>query len=126
MTDRANLIAQLVIMKQNHANTGETDDQLVSYFQSQLDDRQIICIQEGGYLSAFCDWAWISKREDVQKVNKGEHTTGHILHIINLVCTRPGLIWKIKQALPQHLWISGERDGVFHAPKGLPQQLVEA
>lgn len=122
---RENLIAQLIVLKQKHAPTGESDLELAAHFQASLDNREIVMIQENGQVVAFCDWSWIDKPEDVEKVSRGEYTTGRILHIINLVCTRPGLIWRIKQALPEHLWISGERNGVFHAPKGLPQ-LVEA
>lgn len=122
---RENLIAQLIVLKNRHAPTGESFDKLAAHFQASIDNREIVMIQEDGQVVAFCDWSWIDKPEDVQLVNKGEYTTGRILHIINLVCTRPGLIWKIKQALPEHLWISGERNGIFHAPKGLPQ-LVEA
>lgn len=118
--DRANLIAQLVVLKETHANTGESEEELIKHFQDSMNNREIVMIQEGDNVIAFCDWSWIDSESDVQKVNKGEYTTGRILHIINLVCTRPGLIHRIKRALPQHEWISGERNGVFHAPKGLP------
>lgn len=123
--NRVDLLAQLIHLKQRYAPTGESNEQLAAHFQDELDNREIIMIQENEQVVAFCDWAWINGQEDVQRLNRGEWTTGRILHIINLVCTRPGLIWRIKEALPQHEWISGERHGVFHAPKGLPQ-LVEA
>ena len=122
---RENLIAQLINLKKKYAPTGESDLVLAAHFQASIDNREIVMIQKEGQVVAFCDWSWIDKPEDVQLVNRGEYTTGRILHIINLVCTRPGLIWMIKEALPDHLWISGERNHVFHAPKGLPQ-LVEA
>jgi hypothetical protein len=122
---RTSLIAQLIVLKQRYAPTGESNERLAAHFQTSMDNREIVMIQEKDQVVAFADWSWIDNPEDVQLVNKGEYTTGRILHLINLVCTRPGLILKIKQALPKHEWISGERNGVFHAPKGLPQ-LVEA
>lgn len=122
---RSDLIAQLALLKQDYADTGESIPELVEHFQSAMDNKEIGILLEEDRVVAFCDWSWIDKLEDVEKVNRGEYTTGRILHIINLVCTRPGLIWKIREALPQHKWISGERNGVFHAPKGLPTNLVE-
>lgn len=123
--NRVDLIAQLAVLKKGYANTGESVSTLVAHFQTSLDNKELAYIEENGQVIAFCDWSWISKPEDVQAVNKGEYTTGNILHIINLVCTRPGLLRKLKGMLPYHSWISGERNGIFHAPKGLPQ-LVEA
>ena len=118
--NRVNLIAQLIVLKQKHCPTGESNKKLSVHFQAAMDNREIVMIQENDQIVAFADWSWIDKPEDVQLVNRGKHTTGRILHLINLVCTRPGLILKIKKALPDHLWISGERNGVFHAPKGIP------
>ena len=125
MIDRVSLIAQLANLKETYAPTGETIATLVSHFQASLDNKELTYLEEDGWVVAFCDWSWICKREDIERVNRGEYTTGNILHIINLVCTRPGLLRKLKGMLPYHSWISGERNDVFHAPKGLPQ-LVEA
>ena len=122
MTDRSNLIAQLAVLKQKYADTGETVDQLVAHFQSAMDNREIVMIQEKGQVVAFCDWSWIDSVEDIQKVDQGEPTNGHILHVINLVCVKPGLIWKLKALLPFYLHITGQRNGKLHAPKGLPDE----
>ena len=125
MIDRVSLIAQLANLKETYAPTGETIATLVAHFQASLDNKELTYLEEDGQVVAFCDWSWIGKPGDIEQVNRGEYTTGNILHIINLVCTRPGLLRKLKGMLPYHSLISGERNGAFHTPKGLPQ-LVEA
>lgn len=123
--NRVELIAQLAVLKKTYADTGETMKTLVAHFQAALDNRELAHVEEDGQVVAFCDWSWIESQEDVHLVNNGEHTYGPILHIINLVSSSPKYLWRLRGMLPKHQWISGERNGVFHAPKGLPQQ-VEA
>lgn len=118
--DRATLIAQLAVLKSTYANTGESIDKLISHFQAALDNREVVYIEEEGEVVAFCDFSWIHSPEDIEKVSRGERTEGTILHVINLVCRKPGLIWKIRKMLPFHVHISGERRGKLHTPKGIP------
>lgn len=126
MIDRANLIAQLAVLKKTYADTGETLEELVAHFQVALDNREVVYTKKSGKVTAFCDFSWINSVDDIEKVGRGENTSGHILHIINLVCLEPMLLWKLRSKLPYHLWITGMRDGKLHAPKGLPNnELVE-
>lgn len=112
--DRSNLIAQLVVLKMSHVPTGETIGQLCKHFQAELDHGEIVYMEEDGKITAFCDFDWT------------EMEGGPLLHVINLVCTQPGQIWKIRQLLPKSRWITGEHEGKLHAPKGLPSShLVE-
>lgn len=112
MIDRSDLIAQLIVLNMTHIHRGETAEKLASHFQHELDHGEVVYVQEEGQVVAFCDFDWV--------LVDGKP----LLHVINLVCTKPGLIWKIKTLLPKARWITGMRGTQFHAPKGIPKEVA--
>lgn len=109
---RVDLIAQLIVLNMAHINRGESYEELASHFQAELDRGEIVWVEEDGKVVAYCDFDWV--------LIEGEP----LLHVINLVCTRPGLIWKIRSLLPKSKWITGMRGTEFHAPKGIPKEVA--
>ena len=106
--DRADLIAQLVVLKMALCPMGETREELCEHFQAELDNGEIVYLMDGDKVIAFCDFSWVQFKD------------GPLLHVINLVCTRPGLIWKIRGMLPRAKWVTGMRGEQFKAPRGWP------
>ena len=123
--NRVDLLAQLIHLKQRYAPTGESNEQLAAHFQDELDNREIIMIQEEGQVVAFCDWSWVSSLEDMEKARKGIPTTGEALFLLNVVCTRPGIIWRLKEALPAARWVIGGHRDKIRAPHGLPDSFFQ-
>ena len=117
--NRVELIAQLAVLKSTYADTGEDMDTLCGHFQYELDHDEVVWIEKDGQVVAFADFSWIKDPEDVNRPSKERHS-GPVLLVINLVVTKPSLIWEIKRLLPKHKWIAGNHDGKIHAPKGWP------
>ena len=128
MMTREEVIGELIRLKKEYADTGELESTLWGHFGYEVDHGEAVWVEDGDKIVAFCDWSWVSSPQDVEDSLNGKKTSGDVLLLINVVCTRPNLIWKLRRLLPGHKWIIGvhiSRAGRIRAPKGIPDHFMQ-
>lgn len=117
---REEVIGELIRLKRQYADTGEDEATLWGHFGYEYDHGEVVWIEDGGKVVAFADFSWVNSPEDVEACYQGIPTKGSILNVINVVCERPGLVWRLRKMLPQARWVTGMRGDRFYVPKGWP------
>ena len=124
MIEKSDLIIQLISKKLNYCSSGETVKELWDHFDYEVNHGEVVWIEEADKVIAFCDFSWISTPEDADYLDEGGSTDGPVLFIMNVWCSKLGLLWKLKRMLPPHRWIAWrgrkEEYDKIYAPKGWP------
>ena len=119
-----NVVPQLIKLSKKYVDTGESEEQLREHFMTEFKNGEIRYAMRGDRVTAFVDWAWISCREDIEKADAGDPTSGEILFVMNYVIDDKELTtWKLRHLLPPHHWIVWKENGEIHAPKGWPDAI---
>ena len=119
---REEVIGELIRLKKEYCDTGEPESTLWGHFGYEVDNGEVAWIEEDDHVVAFVDFSWISGMKDLKNALLGNKTGGgNILCILTLVCTKPGLMWKLRSKLPKHKRIIGFHDNNIHYPRGLPE-----
>ena len=121
----SSIVDQLVVIAKREVWCGETDEELKSHFQAELERDELAWIESEGEVIAFCDWSWIDRPEDVWLVEAGRQTEGRVLFLMNVWCKEKGILFKLKSLLPPYTWMV-YRDRLDYnkivAPRGWPNE----
>ena len=119
------IIQQLIALCREHADTGESDEDLMEHFLMDMALNEIVWVENmDGRIVGFTDFVWVQTPEDMAEADKGESTHGEVLYIQTLVSPKLGILREIKKLLPTYKYIVGMHEGHIHAPKGWPDETV--
>lgn len=124
MMTREEVIGELIRLKKEYCDTGEPESTLWGHFGYEIDNGEVVWVEQDGEVVAFADFSWISslKTEELRNALLGNKTEGgYILCVLTVVCTKPGLLWKLRSKLPKHRRIIGFHDDNIHYPRGIPE-----
>ena len=121
-----NRCLQLCILSKTYLDDGESPEQLVEHFLTDMELEEIRWIEdEDGQVVAFADFDWIASPEDVHKP-AGDREVGPVLFVLKAYAKNRKLLRELKSMAPSHLFICWERNGRIKAPKGWPVEYAQA
>ena len=121
-----NICLQLCVLSKTYLDDGESPEQLVEHFLTDMELEEIRWIEnDKGQVVAFADFDWIASPEDVHKP-ASERETGLVLFVLKTYANDRKLLRELKHMAPSHLFICWERNGRIKAPKGWPVEYAQA